>query len=145
MERRACFSISWLVLYSGSGWDTVPNMGPAAGLWKRGVVWWSQRAQRWPSYHCYWNLWSRYSGKTFSLWASWNLRPDKCAYLQPMPNTDPCHLQLIVIYIKCCHASVELFCVMLIYIHFWGKNSYFADCPYLLLAITPLILDDPFG
>lgn len=66
MAESAIMSLGWF-LNSGSAWDTVPNMGSAACLWERGVVWWSLRAQRRPPHHCHWDLWSRYSGETIVL------------------------------------------------------------------------------
>lgn len=51
------------IILLGAGWDALPNLGPAAGVWERWVVWRGHRAERRPSYCCHWNLWSRHSGK----------------------------------------------------------------------------------
>lgn len=58
-----CKSIKYFAPFPGAARDTVPDMGPVAGLWECGAVWRGQRAERWSSYYCHWNLWSRHSGK----------------------------------------------------------------------------------
>ncbi len=63
LNSRSCIFIKCCVFFPGAGWDSVPDMGPAAGLWECGVVWRGQRTERWPSYYRHWNLWSRHSGK----------------------------------------------------------------------------------
>lgn len=61
-QNTSCIAILRLFL-PDSGWDSVPDVGPAAGLWERGVVRRGHGAERRPSYYCHWNLWSRHSGK----------------------------------------------------------------------------------
>lgn len=50
-------------LLPGAGWDSVPDLGPAAGLWERGAVWRGHWTERRPPHHCHWALWSRHSGE----------------------------------------------------------------------------------
>lgn len=57
------FQLLCFAPFPGAARDTVPDMGPVAGLWECGAVWRGQRAERWSSYYCHWNLWSRHSGK----------------------------------------------------------------------------------
>lgn len=46
----------------GPGWDTLPHMGPAIGVWRCGAFRGSQWAERWPTDHCHWNIWPGHCG-----------------------------------------------------------------------------------
>lgn len=62
-----CKNIKYFAPFPGAARDTVPDMGPVAGLSECGAVWRGQRAERWSSYYCHRNLWSRHSGKGFQI------------------------------------------------------------------------------